>query len=142
MLQPERTKFRKQMRGRMRGRSKGGNTLNFGEYGIQAMECSWITARQIESIRLVVTGRVPTTGRLWTRIFPDKPISKKPLETRMGKGKADTDYWVAVVKPGRIMMEYTGCTLEVAKEAARIAGSKLPIRTRFVSRTLEKEIRL
>jgi large subunit ribosomal protein L16 len=142
MLQPERTKFRKQQRGRMRGRSKGGNNITFGEYGIQAMECSWITARQIEALRLVITSRLSSTGRIWTRIFPDKPISKKPLETRMGKGKADTDYWVAVVKPGRILMEFTGCTPEIAREAVRIAGSKLPIRSRFMSRTLEKEIRL
>ncbi|HOO97263.1 MAG TPA: 50S ribosomal protein L16 [Caldisericia bacterium] len=142
MLQPERTKYRKQQRGRMRGRSKGGNVLNYGDFGIQALEPHWISARQIEAVRLVITGRVPKTGKIWIRIFPDKPISKKPLETRMGKGKADTDYWVAVVKPGKVMVEFTGCSEEIAREAARIAGSKLPMKTRFTSRRLESQVAL
>jgi large subunit ribosomal protein L16 len=142
MLQPERTKYRKQQRGRMRGISKGGTELAFGDYGIQALECSWITARQIEAVRLAITSRIPKTGKLWIRIFPDKPISKKPLESRMGKGKADTEQWVAVVKPGRIMVEFNGCDEETAKRSIRIAGSKLPIFTRFVSRQTEQEAAL
>jgi len=142
MLQPERTKYRKQMRGRMRGLSKGGNYLNFGEHGIQALECVWMSARQIEAVRLAVTSRIPKDAKIWMRVFPDKPVSKKPLETRMGSGKGDTDRWVAVIKPGRIIVEFSGCDEKTAKNIAHVAGSKLPIRSRYVSRQLETEVAL
>lgn len=142
MLQPERTKFRKQQRGRMRGMSKGGNTLAFGEFGIQAIECSWISARQIEAVRLAVTSRIPKDAKMWLRIYPDKPVSKKPLETRMGKGKGDTEKWVAVVKPGKIIVEFSGTDEKTGRYIAHIVSSKLPIETRFVSRETESEASL
>ncbi|NLI40880.1 MAG: 50S ribosomal protein L16 [Caldisericales bacterium] len=142
MLQPERTKFRKQQRGKMHGLSKGGNYLNFGDFGIQALDRDWVTARQIEAVRLAVTSRIPKDAKMWMRIFPDKPISKKPLETRMGKGKGDTEQWVAVVRPGRIIVEFSGCDEKTAKYIAHIVSAKLPIKSRFVSRKLESEAAL
>ena len=134
MLMPKRVKFRKSQRGRMKGRSKRGNDVSFGEYGLQALGCHWITARQIESCRVTLTRFIKKGGKMWCRIFPDKPISKKPAETRMGKGKGATEYWVAVVKPGRIMFELAGITPEEAKHAMKLASHKLPIRTRFIQR--------
>jgi large subunit ribosomal protein L16 len=142
MLQPERTKFRKQQRGRMNGIAKGGTNLNFGEYGVQALECVWMSARQIEAVRMAVTSRIPKDAKMWIRVFPDKPVSKKPLETRMGKGKGDTDRWVAVIKPGRIIVEFSGADEKTAKYIAHIVNAKLPINTRFVSRQLESEASL
>jgi large subunit ribosomal protein L16 len=133
MLMPKRVKFRKQQRGRMRGKAKGGSELTFGEYGLKALEPYWITARQIEAARIAMTRYVKRSGRVWIRIFPDKPCTKKPAETRMGKGKGAPEYWVAVVKPGRIMFEMTGVAESVAREALRLAGDKLPIKTRFVT---------
>lgn len=134
MLQPERTKFRKQQRGKMHGLSKGGNYLNFGDFGIQALDRDWITARQIEAVRLAVTSRIPKDAKMWMRIFPDKPISKKPLETRMGKGKGATEFWVAPVKRGRILFEIAGVPKEVVEEAFRTASHKLPVKVRIVAR--------
>ena len=134
MLMPKRVKFRKSQRGRLKGRSKRGNDVAFGEYGLQAMESSWITARQIEACRISLTRYIKKGGKMWIRIFPDKPISKKPAETRMGKGKGATEFWVAVVKPGRILFELAGVVSDEAKEAMKLASHKLPIRTRFVTR--------
>ncbi|MBS1723940.1 MAG: 50S ribosomal protein L16 [Armatimonadetes bacterium] len=132
MLMPKRTKYRKQMRGRMCGRAKGGAEIAFGSYALQAEECGWVTARQIEASRIAMTRHIKRGGQVWIRIFPDKPITKKPLEQRMGKGKAGVEGWVAVVKPGRILFEMTGPAPEVAKAAMRLAQYKLPIKTRFV----------
>lgn len=134
MLSPRRTKFRKQQRGRMRGLAKGGTTLNFGDYALQAIEPCWITARQIEAARRAMTRYVRRGGKIWIRIFPDKPVTMRPAETRMGSGKGSPEFWVAVVKPGRIMFEMTGVTEEVAREAMRLAAQKLPIKTKFVMR--------
>ena len=134
MLSPRRTKFRKQQRGRMRGLAKGGTTLNFGEYALQAIEPCWITARQIEAARRAMTRYVRRGGKIWIRIFPDKPVTMRPAETRMGSGKGSPEFWVAVVKPGRIMFEMTGVSEEVAREAMRLAAQKLPIKTKFVMR--------
>jgi large subunit ribosomal protein L16 len=134
MLMPKRVKYRKQQRGRMKGNAKRGTTVVFGEYGLKALEPAWITARQIEAARVAITRHVRRGGRLWIRIFPDKPVTKKPLETRMGKGKGNPEYWVAVVKPGRILFELAGVPEEVAREAMRLASHKLPIKTRFVTR--------
>ncbi|TVQ53623.1 MAG: 50S ribosomal protein L16 [Spirulina sp. DLM2.Bin59] len=134
MLSPRRTKFRKQQRGRMRGLAKGGTTLNFGDYALQAIEPCWITARQIEAARRAMTRYVRRGGKIWIRIFPDKPVTMRPAETRMGSGKGSPEFWVAVVKPGRIMFEMTGVTEEVAREAMRLAAQKLPIKTKFVTR--------
>lgn len=136
MLLPARTKFRKQQRGRMKGLAKGGKYLAFGSHGLQALECSWITSAQIEAARKVITRTVKRAGKMWIRIFPDKPVSKKPLETRMGKGKAPPEYWVAVVKPGRILFELEGVPNDVASEALAQAGNKLPIRTQVVSSSM------
>ena len=136
MLMPTRVKFRKSQRGRLKGNSKAGNDLAFGEYGLQALGAHWITARQIESCRVTLTRYIKKGGKMWIRIFPDKPISKKPAETRMGKGKGATEFWVAVVKPGRIMFELAGVTSTDAKLAMTLAGHKLPIRTRFVAREI------
>src|SRR4051812_42660243 len=135
MLSPKRTKFRKQMKGRMRGQSKGGTELAFGDYGLQALECGWLTARQIEAGRIAMTRHIKRGGKVYIRIFPDKPITKKPAETRMGKGKGGNEGWVAVVKPGRIMYEIEGVDEATCKEAFRLAHHKLPIGTRLVSRT-------
>jgi large subunit ribosomal protein L16 len=131
---PKKVKYRKQQRGRRRGQSKGGTYVAFGEYGLQAMEPGWITARQIEAARIAITRRVKRGGKVWIRIFPDKPITKKPLETRMGKGKGNPEEWVAVVKPGRILYELEGVPADLAEQAMLLAGHKFPIKTRFVAR--------
>src|SRR5262245_36174138 len=134
MLMPKKVKFRKQQRGRRAGQSKGGTYMAFGDYGLQAVEAGWVTARQIEAARVAISRAVKRGGKLWIRVFPDKPVTKKPLETRMGKGKGNPEEWVAVVKPARILYEREGVTTEVAEEAMAMAGHKLGIRTRFVSR--------
>ncbi|MCD6132620.1 MAG: 50S ribosomal protein L16 [Candidatus Hydrothermae bacterium] len=133
MLMPKRTKYRKQHRGRMKGKAQAGNFLAFGDYGLKAMEAHWITGNQIEAARLAIARYLKKGGKLWIRVFPDKPVTKKPAETRMGKGKGNVDHWVAVVKPGRILFEIAGVTEEQAREAFRRASHKLPIKTRFVS---------
>lgn len=135
MLMPKRVKYRRQHRGRMKGRAKGGTVVHFGEFGLQAMEPSWITSQQIEAARIAMTRFIKRGGKVWIRIFPDKPVTEKPAETRMGKGKGSPEYWVAVVKPGRIMFELAGVSEELAKEALRLAANKLPIKTKFVKRT-------
>ncbi|MCP4074278.1 MAG: 50S ribosomal protein L16 [Hyphomicrobiales bacterium] len=134
MLQPKRTKFRKQHKGRIHGSAKGGTTLTFGMYGLKAQEPDRINARQIEAARRAITRHMKRAGRVWIRIFPDVPISKKPTEVRMGKGKGTTEYWAARVKPGRIMFEIDGVNEEIAREALRLGARKLSIRTRFVQR--------
>lgn len=137
MLAPKRVKFRKQHRGRRTGVAIRGSTLEFGEYGLKALEAAWITNRQIEAARRAVTRHIKRGGKVWIRIFPDKPTTKKPAETRMGKGKGAPEGWVAVVKPGRVLCEMEGVTEENAREAMRLAAHKLPIPTRFVSRRME-----
>lgn len=132
MLQPKRVKYRKSHRGRRRGTAQAGNTLNFGDFGLQAMESAWVTSRQIEAARRAMTRHVHRGGNIWIRVFPDKPVSKKPAETRMGGGKGPPDHWVAVVKPGRIMFEMSGVSELMAKEAMRLAAHKLPIDTKFL----------
>jgi len=134
MLMPKRVKFRKAQRGRMRGKATRGNTVAFGDYGLKAVEPGWITQRQIEASRVALTRMMKREGKVWIRIFPDKPVTKKPAETRMGSGKGAPEFWVAVVKPGRVLFELGGVTKNVAAEAFRLAMHKLPIRTRFVSR--------
>ena len=134
MLQPKRVKYRKSQKGRRRGKANTGNTVVFGDFGLQALEPAWVTARQIEAARRAVTRHVRRGGNVWIRVFPDKPITKKAAETRMGSGKGAPDHWVAVVKPGKILFEMTGVTEEVAKEAMRLASHKLPIDTKFVTR--------
>jgi large subunit ribosomal protein L16 len=134
MLMPERVKHRKQHRGRMKGKAKGGTYVAFGDYGIQVLEPAWITARQIEAARLILIQSVRKVGKLWIRIFPDKPVTKKPAETRMGSGKGDVDHWVAVVKPGRIIFEISGVSKEKAEELAKQVGFKLPVKVRLVER--------
>lgn len=134
MLQPKRTKFRKAHKGRIHGKAKGGTDLNFGAYGLKAVEPERITSRQIEAARRAMTRHMKRAGRVWIRIFPDLPVSKKPTEVRMGKGKGTPEYWAARVKPGRIMFEIDGVSLEVAKQAMELAAAKLPIKTRFVTR--------
>ncbi len=134
MLMPKRVKYRKQMRGRMKGQATRGATIAFGEYGLQALEPAWVTARQIEAARRAIVRHARRRGKYWIRIFPDKPVTAKPAETRMGKGKGAVDHWVAVVKPGRIMFELSGVPEEVAREAMRLASHKLPIRCQFVKR--------
>ena len=134
MLMPKRVKYRKAQRGRMRGRATRGNELAFGDYGLQALEPSWVTARQIEAARRAVVHFVKRGGKVWIRIFPDKPVTKKAAETRMGGGKGAVSHWVAVVKPGRVLLEIGGVSESMAREAFRLAGNKLPIRTQFVSR--------
>lgn len=134
MLMPTRVKYRKSQRGRLKGKSKRGNDVSFGEFGLQALGSHWITARQIEAVRVALARYLKKGGKMWIRIFPDKPISKKPAETRMGKGKGAPEFWVAVVKPGRIMFELGGLPVEEAREAMRIASHKLPIRTQFIER--------
>ena len=135
MLSPKKVKFRKQQRGRMRGAAKGGYALNFGEYGLQVLECGYITAKQIEAARIAMTRHVKRGGKMWIRIFPDKPVTKKPAEVRMGKGKGAPEAWVARVKPGRILYEMEGVSRELAKEALRLASHKLPLKTKFVERS-------
>ena len=134
MLQPKRVKYRKQQRGRRRGKASNGNTVAFGDFGLQAMGNCWMTARQIESARRTITRYIRRGGKLWIRVFPDKPVSKKPLENRMGSGKAATEFWVAVVLPGRVLFELAGVREDVAKEAMRLASHKLPIQTRFITK--------
>ena len=134
MLQPKRTKYRKQFKGRIHGEAKGGSDLNFGHYGLKATEPERITARQIEAARRALTRHMKRQGRVWIRIFPDVPVSKKPTEVRMGKGKGSVEFWAAKVKPGRIMFEIDGVNEEIAKEALRLAAMKLPIKTRFIPR--------
>lgn len=134
MLQPKRTKFRRVQKGRMKGNAQRGNQLAFGTFGIKAMEECWMTSRQIEAARIAATRYMKREGQLWIRIFPDKPITKKPAEVRMGKGKGAPEYWAAVVRPGRMLFELDGVSPEVAKEALRLAAQKLPITTKFVVR--------
>ena len=134
MLQPKRTKFRKMQKGRMKGLATRGAELSFGSFGIKSLEAAWITSRQIEAARIAVTRYMKREGQVWIRIFPDKPVTKKPAEVRMGKGKGAPEYWVAVVRPGRIIFEAEGVPLEVAKEALRLAAGKLPVQTKFITR--------
>ncbi|MBA2392162.1 MAG: 50S ribosomal protein L16 [Ktedonobacteraceae bacterium] len=134
LLAPSRTKYRRQHRGRMKGEAQRGSTLAFGDFGLQALEACWMEARQIESARIALTRFMKRGGKVWIRVFPDKPITAKPAETRMGSGKGAVDHWVAVVKPGRIIFEIGGVSEEIAKEAVRLAGHKLPVRTRFITR--------
>ncbi len=131
---PKRTKYRKVHRGRRTGFAKGGTKVSFGDYGIKAMEAGWITARQIEAARVAITRAVKRGGKVWITIFPDKPVTQKPAETRMGSGKGNPEFWVAVVKPGRVMFELSGVDEDLAREAMRRAGHKLPIKTKFVTR--------
>jgi large subunit ribosomal protein L16 len=134
MLMPKKVKYRKQQRGRRRGMAKGGDYIAFGDYALQALECGWVTARQIEAGRIAISRHVKRGGKVWIRIFPDKPITKKPLETRMGKGKGPPEQWVAVVKPARILFELEGVSHEVAEAAMRLASQKFGIKTRFIAR--------
>ena len=134
MLMPKRTKYRKTHTGRMKGKAQRGSRVVFGEYGLQSMEPGWITSRQIESARIAMTRAIKRGGKVWITIFPDKPITEKPAETRMGSGKGNPEYWVAVVKPGRVMFEMSGVDEELAREAMRRASHKLPVRTKFVKR--------
>ncbi len=134
MLMPKRTKFRKQHRGRMKGRPLAGASIAFGEYALQALEPAWITSAQIEAARRAITRFIKRGGKLWIRIFPDKPVTKKPAETRMGSGKGNPEFWVAVVHPGRILFELAGVTEAQAKEAMRLAAHKLPIKVKFIQR--------
>lgn len=140
MLLPKRTKFRKQFRGRMKGRAHRGSRVTHGTYGLVALEPAWITNRQIEAARIAMTRYIKRGGQVWIKIFPDKPVTAKPAETRMGSGKGSPEYWVAVVKPGRVLFEMDGISEEVAKEAMRLAGHKLPIKTKFMKR--EEEIKV
>ena len=132
MLMPERVKYRKQHRGRMRGNSRGDTQVHFGEYGLKALDRGWITNRQIEAARVAMTRKIKRGGKVWINIFPDKPVTKKPAETRMGSGKGNPEGWVAVVKPGRVMFELSGVSEELAREAMDLAGHKLPVKTKFV----------
>jgi large subunit ribosomal protein L16 len=134
LLAPSRTKYRRQHRGRMRGEAHRGNTLAFGEYGLQALEPCWMEARQIEAARIALTRFMKRGGKVWIRVFPDKPVTSKPAETRMGSGKGAVDHWVAVIKPGRILFEVGGVSEDIAKEATRLASHKLPVKTRFITR--------
>jgi len=136
MLQPKRTKFRKQHKGRNRGLAQAGNRVNFGEYGIKATSRGRLTARQIEAARRTITRKVKRGGKLWIRVFPDKPVSKKPLEVRMGKGKGNVEYWVALVQPGKVLYEIEGVPESLAREAFALAAAKLPVRTTFAQRTV------
>ncbi|UCH34270.1 MAG: 50S ribosomal protein L16 [Armatimonadota bacterium] len=136
MLMPSRTKYRKQQRGGMKGRASRGNTLAFGEHGLQAMESCWLSNRQIEAARVAVTRHVKRTGKVWVRVFPDKPVTKKPAETRMGSGKGNPEGWAAVVRAGRILFELGGVSPQLAREALELGGHKLPIKVRIVSRAI------
>lgn len=140
MLMPKKVKHRKQHRGRMKGQASRGSTLTFGEFGLQALEPCWMTARQIEAGRIAITRHAKRKGKLWIRVFPWKPVTKKPTEVRMGKGKGDPEFWVDVIRPGKIIYELEGVSESLAKEAMRLAANKLPIKTRFVSRE-SKELR-
>jgi large subunit ribosomal protein L16 len=137
MLQPKRTKFRKAHKGRIRGNSKGGTNLDFGQFGLKAMEPERVTARQIEAARRAMTRHMKRAGRVWIRVFPDVPVSKKPLEVRMGSGKGAPEYWVVRIAPGRILFEIDGVPVQVAKESLALAAAKLPIKTRFIQRIAE-----
>jgi large subunit ribosomal protein L16 len=134
MLAPKRTKFRKQHKGRIRGQATRGADLSFGDFGLQAVDEAWMTARQIEAARIAITRKIRRHGKIWIRIFPDKPVSKKPAETRMGRGKGNPEYWVAVIKPGRILYEMEGVPEDLAREALRLASAKLPFATKIVKR--------
>ncbi len=134
MLMPKRTKFRKMQRGRMNGKARGGFEVSFGEFGLKALDPCWLTNRQIEAARVAMTRHIKRGGKIWIRVFPDKPVTKKPAETRMGKGKGSPEYWVAVVKPGRMLFEIQGVSEKLAREALRLAANKLPLKTRFVTR--------
>ena len=134
MLMPKRTRWRKQQRGNMRGNAKGGTKVAFGDYGLQALEPGWVTARQIEAARVAMTRHIKRGGKVWIMLFPDKPVTQKPAETRMGSGKGSPEHWVAVVKPGRVMFELAGVPEQLAKEALRLAGTKLSVRTKVVKR--------
>jgi large subunit ribosomal protein L16 len=134
MLIPKRVKYRRQHRGRMKGRAQAGNTIAFGEYGLQALEPAWVTSQQIEAARVAMTRFIKRGGKVWIRIFPDKPVTAKPAETRMGSGKGSPEFWVAVVKPDRVLFEIAGVAEDLAKEAMRLASHKLPIRTRFITK--------
>lgn len=138
MLLPKRVKYRKQMRGRMTGKATRGNEVNYGEFGLQAQEPCWITARQIEAARIAMTRHTKRGGKVWIKIFPDKPITQTAADTRMGKGKGSVEFWVAVVKPGRVMFEISGVSEEVAREALRLASHKLPVKTKIVTRAKEE----
>jgi large subunit ribosomal protein L16 len=135
MLSPKKVKFRKQQKGKMRGMARRGSSLNFGEFGLQATDCGYISSKQIEAARIAMTRHVKRGGKIWIRIFPDKPITKKPAEVRMGKGKGAPEGWVAVIKPGRVLYEMSGVTKEMAREALRLAMHKLPVKTRFIERS-------
>ena len=139
MLSPKRVKYRRVMRGRMTGKALRGNTVSYGDFGLQSLEPCWITANQIEAARIAMTRYIKRGGQVWIKIFPDKPITEKPAETRMGSGKGSPEYWVAVVKPGRVMFEMDGVSEEVAREAMRLAGHKLPIKTKFIARNTAEE---
>ena len=134
MLQPKRIKYRKQQKGRMRGKAYRGNKVSFGDYALQSLEPGWITNRQIEAARVAMTRHIKRGGKVWIRIFPDKPLTQKPAETRMGKGKGNPEYWVAPVKPGRVMFELEGVDIELARRAMQLAAAKLPVKTRFLIR--------
>ena len=134
MLSPKRTKFRKQHRGRMTGKASKGNTITFGDYALQALEPVWLTSRQIEATRRTITRYVKRGGKLWIRVFPDKPVTARPAETRMGSGKGAPEYWVAVVKPGHILFEMNGVSIKAAREAMKLASYKLPIKTKFITK--------
>ena len=134
MLQPKRVKYRKQQKGKIRGNATRGNTVAFGEYGLQTLDAGWITNRQIEAARVAMTRHIKRGGKIWIRVFPDKPISKKPLEVRQGKGKGNVEYWVCQIQPGRVLYEMEGVTEEIAREAFRLAAAKLPFGTTFVKR--------
>jgi large subunit ribosomal protein L16 len=140
MLMPKRVKYRKQMRGRMTGKATRGTKVTYGDYGLQALEPTWITANQIEAARVAINRFVKRGGQVWIKIFPDKPVTAKPAETRMGSGKGSPEYWVAVVKPGRVMFEISGVTLEEAQEAMRLAAHKLPCKCKFVTREKEGDL--
>jgi len=134
MLMPKRVKYRKQMRGRMKGKASRGAEVQFGDYGLQALEPVWLTSRQLEAARRAMVRYIKRRGKIWIRVFPDKPVTQKPAETRMGKGKGAVEYWVAVVKPGRVLLEMSGVEEELAREALRLAANKLPCKTKFVKR--------
>ena len=140
MLMPKRVKYRRQHRGRMKGKAQKGNTLAYGEYGLQALDSTWLTANQIEAARRAMTRYIKRGGNIWIKVFPDKPVSKKPAEVRMGSGKGAPEYWVAVIKPGRVLFEMSGVSEEVAREAMRLAAQKLPIKTKLVKRLEVKEV--
>ena len=141
MLMPKKVKFRKVQRGRMKGKAWRGSSISFGEYGLKAMDCGWITSRQIEAARIAMTRFIKRGGKVWIRLFPDKPITKKPAETRMGKGKGAPEEWVAVIRPGKILFEMEGVAPDIAQQAMRLAAHKIPLKTKFVSREARSNAR-